>query len=670
MNQTPSMDQAFLQRLTEIIEANLHDEKFGVTELSLAMGMSRSGIHRKIKVITNKPLNQLIREYRLHKAIEMLRNHEATAAEIAYRVGFGSPAYFTKCFHDYYGYPPGEVKKLDLHELDNPVTGATPGLFAGVFKTVITRIIQNKRNKLALRILFFTFFVLLMLFSVLYFTGTSLFKNSVIIRTDRNKDLDKSIVVLPFKNLSDDPDNQYFADGIMEDILNHLYRISDLRVISRTTSEHFRGTSLTVQEIARKVNSSHVLEGSVRRYGDKARISVQLIDANRDQHLWSANFDRKLIDLIGIQGDIALHVAHKLEAIISDTEIRQIGKIPTLNPQAYDYYLKGRFLLNKANDEQRVDISREGLMGSMQYFEKAIVIDPNFAEAYAGLSSAWINVSAWGWYQPYYEGIRKAKEFSMKALQIDPGCSEAHAVKGGYLIWPERRWEEGRKELLISIQLNPNYAFANQAYAQLLMITGPIEEARIYMDRAIKLEPYFWVLHNLNAWIYYFEGRHKEAVEACRIARDLKSDYLFTDWLFFINYAKLGEGEKAAMELQTIAHMYTGTSQYADEIKNAYDRSGIPGLFTWLTDVNINKPVPGPGMNGQPFFVAWWYSILGKKEETLYWLERNMESEMRNYTYFNLIATNPDFDFLRSDPRFLTILEQIGLAPYNNLSDK
>ena len=228
----------------------------------------------------------------------------------------------------------------------------------------------------------------------------------------------------------------------------------------------------------------------------------------------------------------------------------------------------------------------------------------------------------------------------------------------------------GRKELLISLQLNPNYAFAHQAYAQLLMITGPIEEARIYMDRAIRLEPYFWVLHNLNAWIYYFESRHKDALEACRIARELKLDYIFTDWLFFINYAKLGEGEKATAELQALSQIYTGDSQYADEIMDAYNRSGISGLFTWLTDVNINKPVPGPGMSGQPFFVAWWYAILGNREKSLYWLERNMESEMRNYTYFNLIATNPDFDFLHSEPRFLTIIEQIGLAPYNHIVAK
>ena len=375
MPQTPSMDQVFLHRLTEIIEANLHDEKFGVTELSRAMGMSRSGIHRKIKVITNKPLNQLIREYRLHKAIEMLRNQEATVAEIAYRVGFGSPAYFTKCFHDYYGYPPGEVKKKVISADGEAIE---PDEVSGVElkrswddlnETPVSGIKLSRNMVILLSVVAIIICTLAWFLYNHFITGQNHFVASDL------KEKDLSIVVLPFKNLSDDPNNQYFADGIMEDILNHLYRISDLRVISRTTSEHFRGTSLTVQEIARKVNPAIYLKAACDGMAIKSRISVQLIDANRDQHLWSANFDRELTDLIGVQGDIALQVAHKLKAIISDNEIRQIEEIPTQNHQAYDFYLKGRFLLNKANNEQRVDISREGLMSSIQYFEKAVAFD-------------------------------------------------------------------------------------------------------------------------------------------------------------------------------------------------------------------------------------------------------------------------------------------------------
>ncbi|MBN2274252.1 MAG: hypothetical protein JXK95_07955, partial [Bacteroidales bacterium] len=463
---------------------------------------------------------------------------------------------------------------------------------------------------------------------------------------------------------SADAENQYFADGITEDILNNLYLISDLRVISRTTSKHFDEASLTAKEIAREVNARHVLEGSVRRYGNKARISVQLIDAYRDEHLWSANFDREVNDIMGIQGDIALQVALKLNAVISDKERDQIGKTGTRNPEAYDNYLKGRFLLHKANSEQRSDFDQTSVINCIQYYEKAIALDSNFAAAYAGLANARFNLSAWGWL-PFAEGGLKAIALSMKALAIDPDCAEAHAVKGAYHVWMERKFEEGRKELVRSIQLNPNFATARQWYAQLLMITGPIEEARIQINRAVELEPYFWVVQNVNAWIYYFEEKHDKAIEACVIARDLKPDFIDNTWLFFLNYAKLGEGEKAVKELQNIARTHPGAGQYVKEIPEAYKKAGIKGLFSWLIEVNKNKPIPVEGMDGHPFYIAWWNAIFGNKEESIYWLQKNMERQQRLYVYFNLIATCPDFDILRDDPRFLKIIEETGLAQYH-----
>jgi tetratricopeptide (TPR) repeat protein len=333
------------------------------------------------------------------------------------------------------------------------------------------------------------------------------------------------------------------------------------------------------------------------------------------------------------------------------------------NPEAYENYLKGRFLLHKANSEQRADFDFAGVMSCIQYYEKAIALDSNFAAAYAGLANARFNLSAWGWL-PFTEGGLKAIELSMKALAIDPGCAEAHAVKGAFHVWGERNFEEGHKELATSIQLYPNFATSRQWYAQLLMITGPIEEARIQIDRAVELEPYFWVVQNVNAWIYYFEKKYDKAIEACIIARDLKPNFIDNTWLFFLNYVKLGEGEEAVKELQNIAGTHPGTGQYMKEIPEAYKKEGIQGLFSWLIEVNKNKPIPVEGMDGHPFYIAWWNVILGNKEESIYWLQKNMERQQRLYVYFNLITTNPDFDILRDDPRFLKIIEEIGLAPY------
>jgi TolB-like protein/Tfp pilus assembly protein PilF len=600
--------------------------------------------------------------------MEMLQNSEGTVTETAFRVGFGSATYFNKCFHEYYGFPPGEVRKTEAAESVRNHANEIHLKSQNKKELKPKKGIEPFSKRLHHKNIVIASLAILSSLMIIYSLYVLLIQDSGSLQRTNNHE--KSIVVLPFKNLSDDPENQYFADGIMEDILNHLFIIKELNVRSRTTAEHFRENQMTSPQIARELRVNYVVEGSVLREDNKVRIFIQLIDARNDQHILSEKFEGDMANHFVLSSDIAKKVADALETVLSSEEMGQIEEIPTKNPEAYDYYLKARFLFNKANDEQRVDINRESLLGSAQFYERAVSLDSTFAEAYAGAADAWFTVSAWGWYQPYNEGILKAKKFSDKALELDSDCAEAHLVKGGYLIWPERKWEEGSKEILSSIQLNPNSGYAHQVYAQLLMITGPIEEARLHMDRAIELEPYFWVIHNLNAWIYYFEGRYSEAIEACKTAMDLKNDWIITNWLFFINYAKLGDGENAVKELLNIAHSNPAGIKNDDEIMEAFNRSGISGLFEWITEINTNKPMPVVGLSGDRFFIAWWYAIMGDREMSLYWLERNMESQYRNYTYFNLICMNPDFDILRDDPRFLKIIDEIGLTPYNTRKAK
>jgi TolB-like protein/AraC-like DNA-binding protein len=662
MTEPASMDQLFVRNLTAIVLDNLQNENFGVSDLARESGISRSVIHRRLRKIKNQNISQFIREIRLNRAMELLQQHAGTASEIAYQVGFRSPAYFTKCFHDQFGNPPGAYARSAIPGEMLPASdehAITETIHAPEQKSGTgSKRLSFSRNSVIL-ISLLTLFALVWVLYLQYPSGA---------KSSGDQIPTFSVIVLPFKNFSDDPANQYFADGIMEDILNHLYQVSGLRVISRTTSEHFRETNLTIGEIARKVNVNNVLEGSVRRYGDKTRVTVQLIDANNDHHLWSANYDRDYVDILGIQGDIAMQVALKLNALLSDMELELIKKLPTQNPEAYDYYLKGRFLLHKANNDQRADIDRRGLMNSLRYFEKAISLDPSYADAYAGLANAYFNLSAWGWMQRDI-GFNKSRELCIKATEIDPSCAEAYAVKGALHVWAERRFDEGKKEMIRALQLNPNFPILHQWYTQLLMITGPVEEARTFMDRSLELEPYFWVLHNLNAFLCYFEGKHQEAIDACRIAEDLNPEYLFTHWLYFLNYIKLGKGRKAAEQLQLILQKDPGNPHDPEEIMKAFENSGTNGLLLWLTDININKPVNIAGMNGHPFFISWWFAIAGNPEESLYWLQRNLEGSAPLYVYFNLIATNPDFNLLRKEPRFLAIVEQIGLTPYHSRAD-
>jgi TolB-like protein/AraC-like DNA-binding protein len=666
MTEPLSMDQAFIRKLTDIVLANLSYEEFSVEKLAKEAGMSRVSVHRRIKSIKNQDLSQFIREIRLKRAMEMLQHNEGTATEIAFRVGFGSPTYFNKCFHDYFGFPPGEVRKREpagTHQnlTDEQSLISVPFQESKKDAKVFLKKLRNKNILIASSGILFGLLVI-------YFLYVMFIKDSG--NGPWTKPPEKSIVVLPFKNLSDDPENQYFADGIMEGILTNLFRIREISVRSRTTAEHFRENPMTSPQIARELNVNYVLEGSVYRSENNVRIFVQLIDARNDQHILSEKYESEMTNVFALSSDIAKKIANALETVLSQEEIGQIEKIPTKNPEAYDYYLKARFLVNKANAEQRVDISKGGLMGSLQYFEKAIAADKNYTEAYTGLATAWYNLSAYGWYKPYIDGIRKAKEFSMKALEIDPDCAEAHAVKGAYLIYPERRFEEASRELQTALQLNPNFSTAHQWYAQLLMITGPMEEARLHMDRVLDLEPYFWLMHNLNALIYYFEEKYDKAIEASCIARELNPNSLDNKWLFFLNYVKMDEGEKAAEALQAIARHYPDAGINTDEIMDAYYKSGIEGLFTWLIELNIHNPVPLEGLNGHPFYIAWWCAILGNREKSLYWFEKILETVHIPYHYFDLITTNPDFDILRDNPRFLKIIDEIGLTPYNTRKAK
>ena len=270
MNDDDHKGNAFISRLTSIVEENLGDENFGVNELADKMQMNRSSIHRKLKSITKKPVSQFIREIRLNKALELLRQTDLHVSEISYGVGFSSPTYFNTCFHKHFGYPPGEAKGTE------PNGNLSP-------KESTAQLNVSEKTKY-FRIIYVLPVVVVALLVILVFYNT-------VVNHHSNE---LSIIVLPFKNLSDDRNNEYFADGIREDILNNLYRMSSLRVVSNTTAENFRGNNLTAREIAHQMNVYYVLEGSVRRYGDKVRISIQLIDAKKDDHLWSDNFDREM----------------------------------------------------------------------------------------------------------------------------------------------------------------------------------------------------------------------------------------------------------------------------------------------------------------------------------------------------------------------------------------
>ena len=641
MNANSQQDQLFLNRLTSIVEANLNNENFGVSNLAREMNISRSNLYFKVKAATGKSVSSFIRDIRLHNAKELLQKSNKTISEVAYEVGFGSPTYFSHCFHELFGSTPGEVRKIK----------PAAGIENDIAETTESQPVKTQR-------IYRTIFLSALVFIVLFLGGW--FGVSRMNGPEQNE---LSIVVLPFKNLSDDDANQYFADGITEDILNNLYWITSLRVVSRTSSELVQNSELTVREIAKQLGVRYILEGSVRKYADKVRINVQLIDAKDDDHLWSDYYDRQIDNVIDVQGKIALQVANKLKMVLSESEVINIEKIETRNAKAYDYYLQARFLLHQANSIQRTGFTAEGVKNSIPYYEKAIAEDSTFAEAYAGLANASMQLSAWGIIRSR-DGFMRSYEFSKKAIELDPECAEAYAILGAFLVWAKRDISKGGETLLKSIELNPNFATARQWYAQYLMITGPVSESRHQVNRAVELEPYFWVVKNLDAWIAYFEKDYNRSLVVTEEAHSFNPAFASNLWLFFLNYVKLNRDEEARDMLKNIVTRFSNNTVDTLEIDAVFMAKGMPGLFNWMIALNKNHPIRVEGLNGDYFYLAWWYAILGDADQTVYWLEQNLTYKRPNYHFFNLIINHPDFEFLHNDPRFAEVVKKLGLEEY------
>ena len=574
MNLALSSEKEFIQKLTEIVHANLENEQFSVEELAKAVKLSRSYLHRRLKDAGIQSVSHFIRTIRLEKAMEMLQQTDASASEIAYKVGFGSPTYFNQCFHVHFGFPPGEVKKRGL-------TASEPKHNCDDQKLPVEQFIPGNQHQLKRwlsrhkPILIVSSGILILLFLSWFFYDS---RNT----GKGNASTEKSIAILPFKNFTDDPKNQYFADGIMDDILNNLYKISDLRVISRTTSEHYRNTNLTIKEIAGEVKARHILEGSVFKSQNKVRIHVQLIDAKNDQHLWSERYDKEMSDIFAIQSDIAFRIANSLEATISPKEKKLIGKKYTKIPEAYNLYLYGRYFWYKRTPE--------ALKKSVEYFEKALATDPDYALAYAGLADAYFIQAYWGWY-PMMDGYAKAKEFALKAINIDNNLAEAHAVLGELFTFYEWKWEEARKELILATRLNPNYSTAYYYYAELLDILRENDKAREQVNLAMELDPFFFMWRSGSAKFYFNEGKLDESLKECRKTLELEPDRASINWRFFDVYIKKGEDLKAVESLQEISRRDTSFLKIKDTkiVKEVYDKSGLERVFELLISLELKK---------------------------------------------------------------------------------
>jgi len=618
MENQPSMDDQFLNKIHQHIEDNLSNEHYSVTALAHQVRLSRSTLHRKLIKLTGKSPSDLIKEKRLIRARKMLENDVATASEIAYKVGFSSPSYFNKVFKNYFQLSPGDIRK-----------GNEP---------TIQQILNDKQKErkpiFRTKIRHPTAIILIAILALVISVA------AVYYLFHKDKPDERSIAILPFDNLGSDKENQYFADGIVEDLLYRISQIDGLKVISRTSSEMFRDKgSKTIREIAELLGVKYILEGTVQRESNNIRINIQLIDALKDNHVLSKQYDRDLSEVFKIQSEIAGEIASELRFVLTNEQLLDLKRNQTENLKAYEYYQMVRFYSNY----RCVDGYKKGI----EYYEKAIAEDPDYGLAYAGLADNYHLMALQGWMDKT-EGKNKAIEMALNAMALDPNLALPHAVLASLHSDMDWNWELAEKEYLQSIKLDPNFSTTQFYYSYLLTIFGKDFDAREHINRALELDPLSFVIRHYSAVYYYNQEQFSEALAENNLSLDLVKDHLWALDLEFFIYLKL-ENDMAALDYYKKFGEITGrwTQEDADSV---YMIGGINGLLWWRVKDTTwdNKQAK-----------AKYYALLGEDKKALEMLESAINE--RKISAFQTMSL--EFKNLRSHPRFIAIRKKMDLPP-------
>ena len=361
------------------------------------------------------------------------------------------------------------------------------------------------------------------LFSIgLFFLGRYSVKNATPRQIEAATVSQKSIAVLPFDNLSRDPDNAYFCEGVQDEILTRLAKVADLKVISRTSTQHFKSAPDNLPQIAKQLGVAHILEGSVQKASDQVRVNVQLINALTDAHLWGDTYDRKLTDIFAVETEIAKTIADTLQAKLSGSEKTAISKTSTKDPEAYELYLKGRFFWNKRTGAD--------LQTAIQYFNQAITKDPGYALAYAGLADAYALLTAYG-ASSIADSFPQAKAAARKALELDGSLAEAHTSLGQVLLFYDLDFQAAANEFERAIALNPNYATAHHWYGNgPLTVVGDFNTAIAELKRAQQLDPLSLIINADLGVTFFLARRYDEAIAQLRKTIEMDPHFYYAHW--------------------------------------------------------------------------------------------------------------------------------------------
>ena len=458
----------------------------------------------------------------------------------------------------------------------------------------------------------------------------------------------QSLVVLPLENLSNDPEQEYFADGMTDQLITNLAQISALKVISRTSAMRYKGTKKSLPEIARELHVDAVVEGAVMWVGGRVRISAQLIEAPTDYHLWAASYERDLRDVLSMQEEVTRAIASEIRVNLSAQEQARLASTRPIDPEAYRLYLKGRYYWNKR--------SLEGFQKAIEYFQQATAKDPAYALAYVGLADTYTYFSFFDVVPPR-EAMPKAKAAAARALEIDNRLGEAHVSLGYVSYMYDWDWPAAGKHFEQALTLNPAYSRAHTFYPFYLSSLGRSEEALAVAKRSLDLDPASPAVNHSLAVQFYFARQFDQAIEQAHKTLELDPNFAISYELLGEVYVSRGMYREGLSELEKYSALSRGRAMSLALLGYAHarlgERSQALRMLEQLEATSKERYTPA-------FSFAVVYAGLGEKDQAFAWLEKAYGECTSRLGY---LKVEPLWDPLRPDPRFADLVRRIGLPP-------
>ncbi|MGD0792768.1 MAG: protein kinase [Terriglobales bacterium] len=455
----------------------------------------------------------------------------------------------------------------------------------------------------------------------------------------------ESLAVLPVKNFSGDPGQEFFADGMTDALIAGLAQIKAVKVISRTSIMHYKGTSETLPQIARELGVDGIVEASVMRSGSRVRMTAQLIEAREDRHLWARNYERDMTDVLALQSELVQAIAGEIRVQLTPQENERLKAARRVNPEAYEAYLKGRFYWNKRAGQ---DITK-----SIEYFQHAIEIDPDYALAYVGLADSYALLPDFGDARPR-EAIPKARAAAAKAIEIDDALAEAHAPLAYISAYYDYDWAAAEREFKRAVELNPGDATAHHWYALCLLFLGRHDEATAEIERARSLDPLSLAINTSVGTVLFYSRHYDSAIEQYR--KTLEMDPTFVQARDYLGnvYLQNGMCERAIAEFQKAADLSGGQVRCMAGLGRAYAAAGKREQARKMLE-QLKKRAQQSYVSR--YELALIYTGLGEKEQAFAWLEQAYEERDRRLVE---LGVGPQVDPLRSDQRFQDLLRRMN----------